>query len=196
MKVEDFLEHYSQAIAAFGICAVIVTFPDRTPMSALLGGGLMALNYYLSHRFLHLFPGPLNFHLNLHHEKAGLPRWLELALECILEFVYFMFFPLLFQTLFNDWIIPFSVILLLSMTYTSYHIYNYSILGSKDHSRHHMNPEVNFSPNFLDHLFSTNFDEEHEDLNPGIVNVIACTLIVLYLKRYFGWTDAQYLGIK
>jgi hypothetical protein len=196
MKVEDFLEHYSHAIAAFGICAVIVTFPDRTPMSALLGGGLMALNYYFSHRFLHLFPGPLNFHLNLHHEKAGLPRWLELALECILEFVYFMFFPLLFQTLFNDWIIPFSVILLLSMTYTSYHIYNYSILGSKDHSRHHMNPEVNFSPNFLDHLFSTNFDEEHEDLNPGIVNVIACTLIVLYLKRYFGWTDAQNLATK
>ena len=196
MKVEDFLEHYSHAIAAFGICAVIVTFPDRTPMSALLGGGLMALNYYFSHRFLHLFPGPLNFHLNLHHEKAGLPRWLELALECILEFIYFMFFPLLFQTLFNDWIIPFSVILLLSMTYTSYHIYNYSILGSKDHSRHHMNPEVNFSPNFLDHLFSTNFDEEHEDLNPGIVNVIACTLIVLYLKRYFGWTDAQYLAMK
>lgn len=196
MKVEDFLEHYCHAIAAFGICAVIVTFPDRTPMSALLGGGLMALNYYFSHRFLHLFPGPLNFHLNLHHEKAGLPRWLELTLECILEFVYFMFFPLLFQTLFNDWIIPFSVILLLSMTYTSYHIYNYSILGSKDHSRHHMNPEVNFSPNFLDHLFSTNFDEEHEDLNPGIVNVIACTLIVLYLKRYFGWTDAQNLATK
>ena len=101
-----------------------------------------------------------------------------------------MFFPLLFQTVFGDWIIPFSVILLLSMTYTSYHIYNYSIVGSKDHSRHHMNPEVNFSPNFLDHLFSTNFDEDHEDLNPGIVNVIVCTLIVLYLKRYFGWTDS------
>lgn len=190
MKFEDFFEHYGHAITAFGVCAIIVTFPDRSPISALIGSGLMALNYYFSHRILHCFPGPMNFHLNMHHEKAGLPRWLELAIEGVLEFVYFMFFPILLQTVFGDWIIPFSIILLLSLTYTSYHIYNYSILGSKDHSRHHMNPETNFSPNFLDHLFGTNFDEEHEDLNPGIVNVIACTLIVLYLKRWFGWTDA------
>jgi glucan phosphoethanolaminetransferase (alkaline phosphatase superfamily) len=128
----------------------------------------------------------------MHHEKLGIPRWAELAIEGILEFFYFMFFPVIFQATYKDWIIPFSVIVLLSMAYTSYHIYNYSILGSKDHQRHHMNPETNYSPNFLDHLFDTNFNEEHEDLNPGIVNVIACTLATLYLKRFFGWTDRVY----
>jgi hypothetical protein len=192
MKCEDFFLHYAHAIAAFGICSVIVTFPDRSPMSALLGAGLMAVNYYFSHRLLHLAPGSLNFHLNMHHEKLGLPRWAELLIEGILEFFYFMFFPIILQATYKDWIIPFSVIVLLSMAYTYYHIYNYSILGSKDHQRHHMNPEKNYSPNFLDHLFETNFNEEHEDLNPGIVNVIACTLATLYLKRYFGWTDRVY----
>ena len=192
MKCEDFFIHYGHAIAAFGVCSVIVTFPDRTPISAVLGACLMALNYYFSHRLLHLAPGPLNFHLNMHHEKIGLPRWVELLIEGILEFGYFMFFPVVLQATYKDWVIPFSVIVLLSMTYTSYHIYNYSVLGSKDHSRHHMNPEKNYSPNFLDHLFDTNFNEEHEDLNPGIVNVIACTLATLYLKRFFGWTDRVY----
>ena len=189
MKCEDFFLHYGHAIVAFSVCSVIVTFPDRSALSALIGSGLMALNYYFSHRLLHLAPGYWNFHLNMHHEKLGFPRWLELLIEGILEFFYFMFFPLVIQATSKDWIIPFSVIVLLSMTYTSYHIYNYSILGSKDHSRHHENPEKNFSPNFLDHLFDTNFNDEHEDLNPGIVNLVACTLVTLYLKRVFGWTD-------
>jgi len=192
MKVEVFFEQYGISLAAFAICAVIVTFPDRSPMSAMLGAALMGLNYYFSHRLLHCIPGPFNFHLILHHEKIGLPRWLELTLEGILEFLYFTLFPVMFQTIFNDWIIPFSVILQVSMMYTSYHIYNYSILGSKSHAAHHKNSETNFGPIFIDHLLSTNADDEHEDLNPGILNVVACTLVVLYLKRYFGWTDRVY----
>ena len=191
MKFEDFFTYYGTTILAFGICAIIVSFPDRTPVSGLLGGCLMATNYYFSHRLLHLFPGFLNFHLNLHHDKVGLPRWLELTLEGICEVFYFMLIPLIVQYLSNDWIIPFSVILLLSMTYTTYHIYNYSVVGVEAHSRHHKDPTVNFSPNFMDHLFDTNFDEEHEDLNPGIINVLLCTLATLYLKRYFKWTDSM-----
>jgi hypothetical protein len=31
----------------------------------------------------------------MHHEKLGLPRWAELLIEGILEFFYFMFFPIL-----------------------------------------------------------------------------------------------------
>jgi hypothetical protein len=191
MKAEDFFTYYGNTIVSFGACSIIVSSPDRTPLSALLGGCLMAANYYFSHRLLHQFPCFLNFHLNLHHEKAGLPRWLELTIEGILELFYFMAFPLLFQWLSGDWVIPFSVILLLSMTYTSYHLYNYSILGSLDHGRHHKDPSVNFSPNFMDHLFSTNYNDEHEDLNPGITNAIVCAMIVLWLKRYFRWSDTN-----
>jgi hypothetical protein len=102
-----------------------------------------------------------------------------------------MAIPLLVQYLFNDWIIPFSVILLLSMTYTSYHLYNYSILGSKHHGQHHKDHTVNFSPNFLDHLFNTNFDDEHENLDSGIVNAVVCTLLTLWLKQYFKWSDSS-----
>jgi sterol desaturase/sphingolipid hydroxylase (fatty acid hydroxylase superfamily) len=191
MKVEDFFTYYGNTLISFGICSVIVTSPDRSVLSAVLGSCLMALNYYFSHRLLHQFPCFLNFHLNLHHDKVGLPRWIELTIESILELFYFMLFPVLLQYLFNDWIIPFSVILLLSMTYTTYHLYNYSILGSEDHGRHHKDNTVNFSPNFLDHLFDTNFDEKHEDLNAGIVNAVVCTLLTLLLKRYFNWTDLR-----
>ena len=189
MKVEDFFTYYGNAIVCFGVCAIIVSFPDRSFISALLGGCLMATNYYFSHRLLHLLPGCLNFHLNIHHSSKWLPRSLELLFEGLIEFVYFMAIPLLLQSLFNDWIIPFSVILLLSLTYTTYHIYNYSVLGSEHHSAHHKDNTKNFSPNFMDHLFETNLNEEHEDLNPGITNVIISTLIVLILKRYFKWTD-------
>jgi hypothetical protein len=189
MKVEDFFIYYARTLIAFGSCSIIVCFPDRTPMSAILGSCLMAANYYFSHRLLHLLPGCYNFHLNLHHDKVGLPRWLELTLEGIFEVIYFMLFPILIQSMFNEWIIPFSVILLLSLTYTSYHIYNYSILGVDAHSKHHQHPDKNYSPNFMDHLFSTNYDDQHEDLNPGMLNVIVCTLITVYLKYYFKWTD-------
>jgi hypothetical protein len=189
MKFEDFFTYYGNAILVFGVCAVIVSFPDRSVISALLGGGLMAVNYYFSHRLLHMFPGCLNFHLNIHHSSKWIPRSLELLLEGTFELFYFMMIPLILQYVFNDWVIPFSVILLLSLTYTTYHIYNYSIVGSKHHSDHHKDFTKNFSPNFMDHLFETNHDEEHEDLNPGITNVVISTLIVMILKHYFKWTN-------
>jgi hypothetical protein len=36
MKFEDFFTYYGTTLIAFGICAIIVSFPVRSPLAALL----------------------------------------------------------------------------------------------------------------------------------------------------------------
>jgi len=184
------LDNYGYAIITFALCNIAVVYPQRAWPSSLVGGSLMAFNYYFSHRLLHILPNDhwLNFHFWLHHEPV-IPRWIALPLEGILELIYFMLFPLIFQYLTGDWIIPFSIILLLSLTYTSYHMIQYSWIKSETHSKHHKDPTKNFAPDFIDHMFKSNYDETYEDMSSGAINVLVSAIIVLYLKKIFQWKD-------
>jgi hypothetical protein len=185
-----FLEHYGYAVVTFALCTIAVVYPDRPWPSTLVGGCLMAYNYYFSHRLLHFLPNDhwLNFHFWLHHDPV-LPRWLALPLEGIIELGYFMLFPILIQWVTGDWVIPFSVILLLSLTYTSYHMIQYSTLKSETHGRHHKDPTKNFAPDFIDHMFKSNYDETYEDMSSGAINCLVSAVLVIWLKKHFQWKD-------
>jgi hypothetical protein len=76
------------------------------------------------------------------------------------------------------------------LLYISVHIINYSIFHtSEKHIKHHitsnktLSPQ-NYGPDFIDHIFGTNSDEEFENYNHILPNILISFIITYYIYEY------------
>ena len=182
-------------ITIYALYGLILVYPERSWNSIFSGLTLMTLSYNILHRLLHQLPtdgiiGYLNVHIRIHHNKLeDIPRWLELVLEFLFEFLVTITIPVIISVLSNDWIIPFSIILYVALFFAFNHVLFYSILPSEVHGKHHKDVSINFIPDYLDHLFGTNADKTYEDMNQQIPLLLISALIVHFSKAYFQWKD-------
>lgn len=190
----DIIDSTGITITVLFICAVLLVSPERYWLSAGFGIGFMYFWVYFVHRGIHAIPkdsiiNQFNTHYLFHHQPEKLlDRRIELMFETITDLgmslsVWFI------QWLTGVWLIPLSVILLYAITYSSTHIFNYSIVGSETHRNHHKDTDTNYGPDTLDHLFSTSYDGKFEDLTPIALNAVCAFIVVYGLKYYFGWKD-------
>jgi hypothetical protein len=192
MKVLEFLSTNGLTIATILACAILVATPERSPLDAGFGILIIYAWVYGFHRFLHVFPpeSPLSYmnpHIRFHHQHdKSLDRHVELAIEACSD-LFLSFSLLLVQRFFGFPLVPTSVIVLYALLYTSTHIFNYSIIGSETHRKHHMDPTTNFGPDTFDQLFGTSYDGKMEDLAPIMMNAIVATVAVLGLKQIVHW---------
>ena len=182
---------YVPYIILLYIFSVILTYPERTLVSAFVGLFLMINGYYFFHRALHILPKSMfNLHITIHHQKHhSLNRYVELFIDMIFEILIVCGVPLISQSLSNDWIIPYSIIWFVSLAFSLNHIFNYSFLFSKQHTAHHLSESTNFYPDFMDHIFGTNYDKEYEDMNQQIPSLIQACIITHFAKAYFQWKE-------
>lgn len=181
-----FFFKYVPQVFIFSICSIILEYPT-TPILQLITGIVFIWYWvYFMHRLHHNIPstGPFyyfNYHVAIHHAKVKvLPRPVELMLEAVQDLVWF-FYLYLIQEITNIHIVPNKILLLSATLFTSVHIITYSIVGSEKHGLQHLNPDCNFGPDFLDHIFGTNSDDTFEDMTHYIPN----TLILASLIYYF-----------
>lgn len=182
---------YLPYMSVLFLCAVLLTYREKTIVSAFVGVFLMINGYYFFHRALHLAQKTsLNLHLTIHHQKHNkLHRYVELFIDMIFELIIVAGVPIISQSLFNDWIIPYSIIWFICIAFALNHILNYSFLFSKHHTAHHLTESTNFYPDFMDHLFRTNSGPEHEDMTQQIPSLVQSCIITHFLKVYFQWKE-------
>jgi len=145
---------------------------------------------YFTHLLSHtkLFNPLGKFHL-LHHKQEYAESWIVFALEAVIDFFVFGGFLLIFAGIFIEKIVGFRIfnyyiILLWSLFYLSYHLINYHLSKPDAHKQHHIdNGTSNFGPEWMDIIFDTKTDNsKFENLNSGIINMIAFAFIILYFK--------------
>ena len=179
-------------LTLFILC--ILSSPERHWFHAGFGLVVMYFWVYLIHRGIHALPKTgifeyINTHYLFHHQPLKLiDRRVELMLETVTDMSMSLSL-LALQWATGVWFVPTSVILFYAFTYTSTHIFNYSIIGSETHRNHHKNLDTNFGPDTLDHLFGSNYDDTMEDLMPIAINGVCSFAVVYALKQHFKWKD-------
>ena len=102
-----------------------------------------------------------------------------------------MFFVIFYfiQKLLNIDFVPNIIIVYYALIYVSVHIINYSVFHlAKSHVIHHETTTeekktCNYGPDFADHLFGTNYDDNFENYNHIIPNILMAFLITYYLYK-------------
>jgi len=193
-KGGSFLHAYIPMYSVLFLCAHLLE-PTLPFLHLFTAGICINIWIYLIHRIFHSFYilcsqstistlqkiSYLNFHVSIHHRKClVLPKWLELTIESTQEVLMFFIFVTL-QYITDIHIVPMSIILLVGFLYNSIHIINYSIYSSDIHNAHHINPDTNFGPDILDHVFGTNADETYEYMHHYIPNLILSYLLIQYI---------------
>jgi len=186
--MEEFIRTNGLTILVLFVFTVLVSYPERSPLSAGIGLMIMYTWVYFSHRVIHMLPtSVLNLHVYVHHQhEAPIDRRIELFIEAIHD-LFMSLNVLLIQSLVGIHIVPTSVILFYGILYTSVHIVNYSLVGNETHRGHHKNMYTNYGPDTMDHLFGTSGDGVWEDLTPITMNAVMVAPIVLGLKELFHW---------
>jgi hypothetical protein len=113
----------------------------------------------------------------------------ELIIDFIFEVSFAAGLPYLVQTYTGVRYIPTSILVFVALAFALNHILNYSFLPSEKHRNHHIMENVNFYPDFMDHLFGTNSDPEYEDMTQQIPSLIQACILTHFLKAYFQWKD-------
>jgi hypothetical protein len=185
-RLEQAIYAYMPMLTLAGICTHLLEYKYTPPLQLVLASSFVWYWAYGIHRLHHHLPSTgifsyLNPHMAIHHSHVTLPRWLELTVET-LHNIFWFFLLYLLQEYTNIHIAPTSIVVLSMLVYSSVHVINYSIFGSEKHRRQHENPDVNFGPDFLDHVFGTNSDEEFEDMNHFIPNFLVSTFLIYYLR--------------
>lgn len=177
---------YAPLLTVSSICTCALE--PTTPILQLFTAGNVAWFWaYFIHRLYHYLPSTglfyyINPHISIHHSHTKtLPRWLELIIETVQNIFWFSLLYIL-QEVTDIHIVPNSIILLSLCVYASVHNVNYSIFGSKKHREQHLNPDVNFGPDFLDHIFGTNATEEFENMAHFIPNTLLSYLLIVWLR--------------
>jgi len=192
--VTKILKNYFPATFFILICSILVSYPDRNLIQITLGISFMYFWIYFVHRSLHMLPrdgliGSLNTHWLYHHQPEKLlDRRIELCFEAVTD-IGMNYSLLVVQWVTGVWFVPFSVVLMFGLIYTSVHIVNYSIIGSKTHKKHHMNVDTNYGPDPVDHIYGTNHDDTFEDMLPFTINAAFSCAFIYYMKDKFGWVD-------
>jgi hypothetical protein len=165
---------YSPYIVTALVFGSILVRPERTFVSVFVGSSIFVTWYYFFHRLLHIML--YNLHFAFHHRHMiTISRELELLFDFLFETVHVVYFPYLVQRMFNINLIPFSVMVFISLAFGLNHIVNYSFLPSKKHTAHH--------------IFKTNSDPEYEDMIQQIPSLVQACIITHFAKAYFQWKD-------
>lgn len=119
----------------------------------------------------------------IHYSNLKLNKFSILPIECFLN-IFFFLGLYFFQKIINYKIFPDILILYYGIIYVSIHIINYSIIGDKNHEKHH-NPKnkkyYNYGPDTIDHLMNTNYDDNYENLLHILPNIVVSFIISNYL---------------
>jgi len=176
---------YGTVMLLFGF---LLVYPGRSFLTVLLSVVVFSFWYYLFHISLHWFP--YNLHKCFHHDHTvPISRNTELIIDFIFEVLFAGGLPYLIQTYIGVRYIPTSIIVFVALAFGINHILNYSFLPSEKHRNHHIMENVNFYPDFMDHLFGTNSDPEYEDMTQQIPSLVQACVLTHFLKAYFQWKD-------
>jgi len=198
--------NYGLGFSFFIILAYVLKPPETSIFIVLITLICIPAWSYIMHRTLHNIDEwgilkEFNTHLTFHHAyDKPLPRSLELFLEMITDIFVINLSVIPFQLILGRTILSLSTILLYTLAYSSIHLFNYSIIGTKFHGLHHKTKDKNFTPDMFDHFFGTNYSEEREDLNPTVINLLGTTAVLYYFKdtihEYEKWLFSQNQEVK
>lgn len=171
----------------------LLALPNYTLPVAILQTIVITLLSYGGHIFAHAISndGPLSYlnpHIFLHHKKLlDIPRWLELVIEAIFNFLAF-YIIIIIQKLSGFHIFSTSLVIGAALLYVIIHIFDYSIHGNEKHGLHHKNTFCNYDPEFLDTLFGTRCDPEkpYTDMYEEIPHIIVAFCLTGILKLCMG----------
>ena len=176
---------YAPACTFISLCSFLLE-PDVPLLQLTTAGVFMFLWAYWIHRLWHSLPYTgvfyyLNPHLSIHHaEEKHLPRWLDIAIEALQNLFWFV--PLyILQECTQIHIVPPSIIWFGALVYASLHLVNYTLFTFDKHVAQHKDPNVNFGPDILDHIFGTNSDPTFELMHHFIPNALASYLLIRYI---------------
>jgi len=180
------IKKYTLSFLIIFLCGILLKSPDTHWLHVGVGLFLIHGWVYFVHRGLHILPkwgllDYINTHMNFHHqEDKPLSRPIELFFEVLTDLgMNLLVIPV--QYILGVNIIPIPCVLLFTLSYTSIHLFNYSIIGSLFHKRHHLTINKNFAPDAMDHILGTNYNEEYEDLVPMCLNVlISCGILYCF----------------
>jgi hypothetical protein len=121
----------------------------------------------------------IDFHSITHHESKINKKHINIVGEILNNVIT--------QSVFVVWFIQnlldFRIVLLWSLYYATTHNINYSLLKPTTHRDHHLNHTTNYGLDVTDILFNTKYNwEDIENYNHSIINLIAITSLILYLK--------------
>jgi len=195
IKYKEILNAYFFHILVYIYFGYLLVYPTKIMHSVSICLFVVTISYWLGHRFVHQLPTDgiwkyLNLHPSMHHYKnIKVSKTVELILEFLYEVFIVIFVGSISSYIGNEWLIPFSLIVYGAIFFALNHVIYYSILHSHIHEKHHHNTEINFIPDYFDHLFGKNADLEYEDMNQQIPLLLIAALATHLLKLYFGWTD-------
>lgn len=183
---EQGLRNYFPAFVCLGGAGLLLA-PDASPIAMFFGVSLVHIWVYLVHRGLHLLPdlfAPINTHITYHHQAPPktLPRWLELIFEFLVDMAMIVSLWGV-QWLTGITVVPTPMILLFALAYSSVHLIQYSLIGSEIHRIHHELKVYNYSPDFVDHLFGTNYSKDLENTNWFIPNIVGSLLLLWPFRK-------------
>jgi hypothetical protein len=193
--VFNILYSYGPTIIMFTLSLFILQKEKYSTLHIITSSLYLWMLVYFVHRSIHYLPIDtciyyINLHLRLHHEKKGyISRFIELSIETIQQVIWFIVYAI-FQYILDIQIVSNTALLFMAILYTSTHTINYSLLGSNvtksyKHESHHKNPNVNYSPDFMDHIFGTNSDSTLENMSHTIPNILCSFVLVYFLKSLY-----------
>ena len=127
-----------------------------------------------------------DFHDIIHHDSNINKKPINLVIEGLQNIYTQGLFLMLINFVFFNNILNNYIILMWGLTYTTLHLINFNIYVSKNHEKHHENPQINFELYLFDILFNT-IDEDVdyvEDMNILSVNVTLITILLLIYIKY------------
>jgi sterol desaturase/sphingolipid hydroxylase (fatty acid hydroxylase superfamily) len=83
-----------------------------------------------------------------------------------------------------------SIVVASALLYVLIHIFDYSILGNKEHREHHEKARCNYAPDFMDVLAGTRCepDAPYFNGNSEIIHAIVAVSVTYLLKNHFNWS--------
>jgi hypothetical protein len=171
-------------IFLFSLFSVLLTYKKTNPILSTISISIILFLSYLIHiivsldKFKNISP-----HLIFHHNDDENINKNYLFIECINNiFIFIVIYFINYYLLFG--FIPNILIFYLATIYVTYHLINYSLLNlSPSHILHHKYIHCNYSPDFFDHLFGTNCDDQVENFDSMIPNVVFAFFLTYIIFR-------------
>lgn len=189
---EQFMKAYGITIFAWTLLPTLLALPEHSILSAIVGSLFLLAWSYGGHVFAHslstVFPlNYINLHVSIHHDHLiAVPRWLNLIIEAIVNFLCFYVLILIQSAVGIHWLST-SAILGAAFLYVFIHIFDFSLFGNEQHKEHHEKTFCNYDPEFFDTLFETRCapDTPYRDLSGEVIHALCAFAAALALKyRY------------
>lgn len=192
IRPAEFVQSYGGTISVWIILSFILTQPHFGVVSGILQAIFILVWTYAGHIFAHIISDtpPLNLinpHVSMHHDSSGRwPRWLNLAVETLINGLSFGILIIAQWLIGVEWISP-SLVLFAGLLYIIIHIFDYSILGNHEHRLHHTMTFCNYAPDFLDVLFGSRCepDAPYYNQNREIIHAAIAFIVVWIAKKKY-----------